>query len=128
MGEAIDDGEQPGEGQHRAGDVDRRALGGTVVQPDQGADDGDGSEHQVDVEAVPPGQLLGQNPAEDQPHGAAAGGDSPEDPVRLAAITRVSERRGQDRQGGRSEQRGEHALHRPGRDEYREGVRGAADR
>ncbi len=103
MGEAVDDGEQSGEGQDGAGDVDRRTLGGTVVQPDQGADDGDGGEHQVDVEAVPPGQVLGENAAEDQPDGAAAGGDGPEDPVRLAAIIRVGERGGQDRQGGRGE-------------------------
>ena len=71
---------------------------------------GEAGEDQVHVQAPAPGQVLGQDPAEHQADRAAGADDRAVDAERLAALLRVAERRGQDRQGGGREQRAERAL------------------
>ena len=69
------------------------------------------NEHQVDVQAPAPVQVLGQQlPAEQQADRAAGARDGAEDTERLAPILGASERGGQQRQRGRGQQRAEGAL------------------
>ena len=93
----------------------------------QGADDGDRGEHEVDVEGPAPGQILGKQPAEDQAHAAAAGGDRAEDPEGPAPLARVLERADQGPEGGRREDGAERALQRPGDHQHLERDGGAPD-
>ena len=84
-------------------------------------------EDQVHVQAPAPGQVLGQHAAEQQADRAAAAGDRAVDAERLAALLRVGERGGQQRQRRGREQRAERALAGAGRDQHGEVDRGAAD-
>ncbi len=84
-------------------------------------------EQHVDVQAVPPGQVLGQQPAQHQPDRPAAPGDRAVHRERPAPLVGVGERGSQQRQRGRRQQRGERALHRPRADQHREADRRPAD-
>jgi hypothetical protein len=57
-------------------------------------------EDQIDVHAPAPGQVLGQDAAEQQPDGAARGDDRPADAERLAALLPAGKGRSQHRQPG----------------------------
>jgi len=115
------DEEQPGRGEHRSRPVHPRAAVRPVApHVTEGAGDRDRGEDQVDVQAPAPGEILGEDAAEDQAHGAAADGDRPEDAERPAALARVMERADQGAQGGGREDGAERALERPGDHEHLE--------
>ena len=128
MGEAEHDEEQPGAGQYGARIVHPRpADGPTAAHEGQGTGHGDRGEHQIDVERPAPGQVLGEHPAEDQAHAAAAGRDRTEDPEGPPPLARVLEGADQGAEGGRREEGAERALQRPGRHQHLERDRGASD-
>ena len=99
----------------------------TAAQQERSADEGHAREDQVHVERPAPGQVLGQRTAEQQADRAAGGGDGAVDAERLAALLRLGERRGQQRQRRRDQDRAERALAGPGDDQHGEVDRGAAD-
>ena len=76
------------------------------------------NEH-VDEEDPSPRREIGQHPTQQEPHGAATGGDRAPDRQRLRAILRVAEGRRDDRQDGRHEQRAPEPLQPPPCDEHR---------
>jgi len=128
-GEAEDDEEQPGARQHGTRPVHPR-RGGRAAAADegQGARHGGRGEDQVDEQRVTPGQVLGEHPAEDQAHSAAADSDRAEDSERPAPLTRVPERADQRTQRGWREDGAERALQRPGRHQHHERHGRAPDR
>ncbi len=128
-GEAEDDEEQPGAGQHGARPVHpRRAGRAAAADVSQGARHGYRGEDQVDEQRVTPGQVLGEHPAEDQAHSAAADGDRAEDSEGPAPLERVPERADQGAQRRWREDGAEGALQRPGRHQHHERDGGAPDR
>ena len=109
--EAVDHAEQPGRGEHRAHDVEVRAvLDGLRREQQRGADERDRREDRVDVHAPAPVDVLGQRAAEQQPDRGAGAGERGEHPEGARALASLGERRRQQREGGRGEQRAEHAL------------------
>ena len=127
--EPEDDSEQPGRGEHGSRPVHPR----TAVRPvaphvSQGAGHRDRGEEQVDVQGPAPGEVLGQDAAEDEPHGTAAARDGSEDAERPAALARIAEGTDQGAQGGGCENGAECALKRPGRHQHAERRGGAAER
>jgi hypothetical protein len=129
VGEAVDQAE------HRRGD----AYHAGYVQPgraalllpreqDQRAGQRHDGEEQVHVQAPAPVQVLGQRTAKQQPDQPARADDRAEHGERLAPLLGVAERSGQDRQGRRGQQRAEHPLTGPRRDQHREADRGPAHR
>jgi hypothetical protein len=73
-------------GQHSAGPVHPRPFGlPATAEVSQGTRYGDRGEHQVDVEGPAPREVFGEHPAEEQAHGAAAGGDEPKTPKAFPA-------------------------------------------
>jgi hypothetical protein len=84
------------------------------VDVGQGAGHGNRREDEVNEQRVTPGQVLGEHPAEDQAHRAAADGDRAEDGEGPAPLSRVPERADQGTQRGWREDRAEGALQRPG--------------
>ena len=129
VGEPVDHAEHAGRGEHHAQHVQPGLAVGRLVAPQQqhAPDDGQAGEDQVHVQAPAPGQVLGQDPAEHQADRAAGAHDRAVDAERPAALLRVGERRGQDRQGRGREERAEHALRGAGRDQHAEAGRRAAD-
>jgi len=99
-----------------------------VLEQAQAADRGRHGERDRDEQAPAPVEHLGQRAAEQEPERPARTGDRAEDPERLRALRRVGERRGEDRERGRSEQRAEGPLERAGGDEQPEVLRGTAER
>ena len=127
--EPVDEGEQPEGCGKGPGHVDPR-LGGCgpgLQQRERGGSRGD-REGEVHEQAPAPGQVLGERAAEQQAEGSAADGDAAEDPERPAALVRVAERGGQERQRGGGEQRGERALQRARSHEHAEALGRAAGR
>ena len=122
VGEPVDQAEHRGRDECDAGQVqpgpDAAAL---LLQEQDRSGPGEAGEDQVHVEAPAPGQVLGQDPAEHQADRAAGADDGAIDAERLAAVPRVRECRGQDRQGGRREQRTERALGGACRHQHAEG-------
>ena len=88
----------------RAPDVMAVQQPGTACVGDDGQDD-------VDVKAPPPGQVFGQEPAEQQPDCRAGPGDRSEDAEGLAAFTRLHECRCQQGKQRRRQEGGEGSLH-----------------
>ncbi|HMG64950.1 MAG TPA: hypothetical protein VK599_18550 [Streptosporangiaceae bacterium] len=128
VGEAEDDQEEPGAGQHGARPVHPRpGRRAAAVDVSQGTRHGYRGEDQVDEQRVTPGQVLGENPAQDQAHRAAADGDRAEDSERPAPLARVPERADQGAQRGWRENGAEGALQRPGRHQHHERDGGAPD-
>jgi hypothetical protein len=87
----------------------------------------DTGEEEIDVQTPPPGQVLGQHTAEQQPHGTAAAGHGTEDTERPTAVAGILERvrqRGQ-RRGG--QQGTESALEGPRDDQDHERLRRSGD-
>jgi hypothetical protein len=130
VGKPVDQAEDPARDQQDARDVElggRRCLR-LPAQQHGAADDRRPGEEQVDVEAPAPGQVRGERAAEQQPDRGARTRDRAVDPEGLAPLLGVAERRGQQRQRGRREHRGEHALAGTGGDQHGEVDRRAADR
>ena len=100
---------------------------GHVVEQAQAADRGRHREQDRHVQAPAPVEHLGEEPAEQQADRAAGAGDRAVDAERLAALLRIGERGGEQRQRGGGEHRGEHALERARAHEQLEALRGAAD-
>src|SRR6202042_2632565 len=110
-GEAEHEEEQPGAGQHGTRPVHpRRADRAAAADVSQGARHRYRGEDQVDEQRVTPGQVLGEDPAEDQAHSAAADGDRTEDSEGPAPLTRVPERADQSSERGWREDGTERAL------------------
>jgi hypothetical protein len=99
-----------------------------VVQEPQAGDARGDREQDRHVQAPAPVEHLGEQAAEQQAERAAGARDRAVDAERLAALCRVCERGGEQRQRGRRQQRGEGALQRAGRDQQAEALRGAAER
>ena len=95
----------------------------SAIAPSGGRD----REGEVDVHREAPGQVLGEDAAEQQADRTAGAGDGAEDAERPGALAAGRERRRQQRERGGGEQRAEHALQRAGGDEHLEALRGAAD-
>ena len=128
VGEAVDQAEHPARHRHHARDVEPGARRlGLPAQQQRASGDRDPGEDQVDVQAPPPRQVGGQRAADQQPEGRAAGRDRAVDAECPAPFLRVGKRRGQQRQGGRRQQRGEDPLAGACRHQHREADRGAAD-
>ena len=120
----VIDTEHAGRDQRRAGQVHLRpAQRGVAGQQDCRARSGQAGEEQVHVQAPPPGQVLGQHAAQQQPHRAARPGDSAVHAERPAALGRIAERHGQQRQRRRREQGAERALAGPRRHQHAEVLR-----
>ena len=98
---------------------------GDERDPADGRRDG---EREVHVHREAPGEVLGQNAAEQQADRAAGAGDGAEDAECAGAIRAGRERGRQQRERGGGEQRTEDALQRACADEHLEALRGAADR
>jgi hypothetical protein len=96
------------------------------LQQQRSAGEGHHGEDQVHVQRPPPGQVLGQRTAEQQADRAAGPGDRLVEGKR-AAVLRLGECGGQQRQRRRDQQRGERALAGPRRHEHGEVDRSAAD-
>jgi hypothetical protein len=129
VGEAKDDEEQPGTGQNGAGPVHPRRVGrAAAADVSHGARHRYRGEDQVDEQRVAPGQVLGEDPAEDQAHRAAADGDRAEDSEGLAPLTGILERADQGAKRGWREDGAEGALQGPGHHEHHERDGGAPDR
>ncbi len=127
--EAVDDPEQAEGGGDRTRNVDLRgAVSDLVDDQGEGADRGRNREGEVDVHGPAPGDVLGEDAAEQKTDGGTTAGDRAEDAERLAALGRVGEGRGQQRERARGEQCAEHALQRARGDQHLEAGRGAADR
>jgi len=123
VGEPVDQGEEPRRGREDPGQVEPRLVRvGLVAQQDGPAGDRRAREEEVHVEAPAPGQVLRQDPAEQQADAGAAPGQGPEHAEGLAALGRLDEGGGQQRERSGSEQRAEHALRRPRGDEQPEGL------
>ena len=126
--EAVDDGEQAARGGQHAGQVEARAVGVRRVGDERDrADGGRDREGEVDVHREAPGEVLGEDAAEQQADRAAGTGDGAEDAERACAVAAGRERRRQQRERGGREQRAEDALHGAGADEHLEALRCAAD-
>ncbi len=117
-GEAVDEGEEAGGDQDRAGDVEL-GTGLTAGAPEQqpAADERDGRQGDVDVEGPAPVGVLGEDTAQQQADGRAGTGDRAEDAERLGALLGVGERGGQQGERGGREQRAEDALEGAARDQ-----------
>ena len=98
-----------------------------MVQEARAGDRGRDREGDRHVQAPAPVEHLGQRAAEQQADGAARAGDPGVDAEGLAAFGGVGECRGQEREGGRGEQRAEGALQRAGRHEQVEALGGPAE-
>ena len=105
----------------------RAGRGRLAGQQQRSAGERHRGEDQVHVQRPPPGQVLGQRAAQQQPDRAAGPGDRPVDAERLAAVLLAGERGGQQRQRRRHQQRRERALAGPRGDQHGEVDRGAAD-
>ena len=128
VGEAVDQAEHPARHRCHARDVQPGARRlGLPAQQQRASGDPDRREEQVDIQAPPPRQVGGQRAAEQQPEARAAGRDRAVDAEGLGPFLHVGERRGQQRQGGRRQQRGEDPLAGTRRHQHGEAVRGAAD-
>ena len=121
--------DQTQRGQHDTGDVQRGAVTAArrLADHEVRAQRGDDREGDVDEERPAPVQVLGEEPAEDQTHGATATGDRPVDAEGLGPLLGVGEHHSEQRQRGRREQRAESALERPGAEQHRLGGGGAAE-
>jgi hypothetical protein len=98
-----------------------------AAQQQRPAGEGHPGEEQVHIQRPPPGQVLGQGAAEQQPDCAAGPDDRPVDAERLVAVLRLGEGGGQQRQPRRHQQRSERALKGPRGDQHGEVDRGAAN-
>jgi hypothetical protein len=124
--EAVDEAEEAAGGEHRAGHVEvGLPLGAMVLQQHQRPDDGDRGEGEVDVEAPAPGEVLGEDAAEQQADRGAGARHRAEDAEGFAALGRIGEGDGEQREGGRGEDRAEEALDAAGDDQHAEGGRRA---
>ena len=130
VGEPVDQAEHRGRDERDAGQVQPGpGAGALLLEQQHRSGAGEACEDQVHVQAPAPGQVLGQDPAEHQADRAAGAHDRAVDAERLAALLRIAERRGQDRQGRRREKRAERALEGPRRDQHAEaGGRAAGGR
>jgi hypothetical protein len=129
--EAVDEREQAGRGGQRAGDVEPRAVAALrpdVVQQRSAPIAAGTANSRFTYRHQRQDSVLGEHAAEQQADRAAAAGDRAEDAERLAALGRVGERRGQQRQRRGREQRAERALQRRGRRRARRSSGGAAER
>ena len=130
VGEAVDEREQAGRGGQRARDVELRAGAGTrcSCSSSERADRGRDAKSRFTYRHQRQERYSVSTPPSSRPIGGAAAGDRAEDAERLAALLRVGERGGQQRQRGGSEQRAEDALHGARGDQHAEAVGGAAER
>ena len=125
----VDHAHQPGHDQDRAGRVKvHLCVAGLVRQQPHRARDGDQGQDDVDIQAPPPAQVLGQQPAQQQPHRAAGAGDRAVDPERLTPFGRVGEGHRQRRQRRRCQQGAERALNGAAGHQHAEARRRAAER
>src|SRR4051812_12344894 len=93
--EAVDEREQAGRGGQGAGDVQARAGGRNLVDQQRGGGDGGRDrEQQVHVQAPAPGEVFGEDAAEQQSDRGAAAGDRAEDAKGLGPLVRGGEGRG----------------------------------
>ena len=128
VGEAVDQAEHPARHRCHARHVQPGARRlGLPAQQQHASGDPDRCEEQVDIQAPPPRQVGGQRAAEQQPQARAAGRDRAVDAEGLGPFLHVGECRGQQRQGGRRQQRGEDSLAGTRRHQHGEAARGAAD-
>ena len=116
--EAVDEGHQPAAPEDHPGDVEADpgvavAGGGWPPRPPTATTAAIG---QVDVEAPPPVEVLGQEPAEDEAEGRAADGDRRVDAEGPPPLAGVGEGGGEDGEHRRRQERAEAALQRPGAD------------
>jgi hypothetical protein len=125
----VDHRHQPGHHQHRSRPVDLHVrIPGLYAEQPHRARDRDDAQDDVDVQAPPPGQVLGQHPPQQQPHRPASSGDGAVDAERLAALGRVGECHGQRGQRGRGQQRAERPLRAAADHQQPEAGRRAAHR
>jgi len=128
VGEPVDQAEHRGRDQRGAGQVQPGPGAGPLPGEQQHrSGHGEAREDQVHIQAPAPGQVLGQDPAQHQADRAAGAHDRAVDAERLAALVRVAERRGQDRQGRGREKRAERPLGGARRDQHGKAGRRAAD-
>jgi hypothetical protein len=83
-----------------------------------GESGGGEADRHVDEEDPLPRERAGEDPAEQQAEGAAAGRDRTPDAERLRALGALGERRGDDRQRRRRDQRAAEALEAAGGDQH----------
>jgi hypothetical protein len=104
-------GEAEGD-RRRAGDVEgSHLLLGTRFGDQRRGDRGGGDpDRDVDPENPLPAEAIGEDPAEEHARGAAGARDRAPDPQRLVALGAVFEGGGDDREGGRGEDRGAEPL------------------
>ena len=121
LGQPVDDADQPGHDQHRAWWVETNSgITGLVAQQPHRGRDRDQREDDVDVQTPAPGQVLGQDAAQQQPDRTASSGDGAVDAEGLAALGRVGERHGERGQRSGREHRAERTLDRAARQQHAE--------
>ena len=130
LGRRLDDRPQQGDEARRSTAPRRAGRGGgpsgraTAAAGTGPADEGDDAHRDVDEEHRAPPEVLQQEAADHRADGAAGAGDGGPDADGPAPLAWVAEDVGEQRQGGRHDQRGADAHERPG-DDQRVGGRGA---
>jgi hypothetical protein len=128
MGEAEDEEEQPAGGQHSARPVHPRAGARLATsQVNEGAGHGYGGEHQVDVQAPAPRQVLREHAAQDQADPTPAGRDRAEHAEGLPPLALVGEGADQSAEGSGRQEGAERALECARGNQHPERDGGASD-
>jgi hypothetical protein len=118
LDQRVDQRDEAARDEQRAGDVEAAgALVPALRHEAQGADDGEHGDRHVHEQHPAPGRVLGQDAAQDETDGRAAGGDGRPDAERAVALRALREDDGQQGQRRGGHERAAQALHEAGDDE-----------
>jgi hypothetical protein len=126
---SVDDRQQGADDQCQTGYVEARPPArARVAEQHLRAAAGEDGDRDVDVQAPPPVEVLGEHPAQEQAHGAAARRDGAEDAECLGPLARIGEVDGEQGERGRREQCPEGTLQGARPEQHAEVDSGAAER